>query len=199
MNANEIICDTIGGWGIWQKRTVFLIFLCKIIACWCMAVILFTAPHPKQITVKCIQQTENSGLNEWTEESVTSNNFMDYSVLHPEQIDSNDKQFDIPFCDAHDDYAAHVNVAWSRKRGSEKDVNRNATIVNCDSLAFKANYLDKETNFDLICSRNLVAASTQFFHLAGVLIGGLIGMGLLKRLVFTSFFYIQKIWTLHAP
>lgn len=187
MNANEIICDTIGAWGFWQKRTVFLIFLCKITACWCMAVILFTAPYPKQISVKCINQTESSVLNAWAEESEN-----EYNVLHPEQIDLNDKQFYIGLCDARDDYAAHVDIARSRKQVIDKNIERNITVVTCDSLVYKANYLDKETDYDLVCSRNLVAAFTQFFHLAGVLFGGLIGMVLLNLYVFFSLFVFNE-------
>lgn len=185
MNANEIICDTIGAWGAWQKRTVFLIYLCKITACWCMAVILFTAPHPKQVPMKCINQTER----EWSDNSEVLVNgvLMEYDVLHPEQVDPNDKQFEIDFCDTNSDYSSHTNVAWDRKRLFEKKTDEsNATVVECSSLTHKPSYFDKETGFDFICSRNFVAAFTQVFHLAGVLVGGLIGMALMTKYVFND-------------
>lgn len=188
MYANDIVYDAIGAWGLWQKRTVFFIFLCKITACWCMAVILFTAPHPKQVPVKCKNRTDSNSIGHISDNAVQTNNVDGiieddseyYTVLHPEQIEPNDKQFEIGICDVEADYRDHVRTAMAKNHRKKYYGNNSTVVVGCDSLSHKGNYLDKETRFDLICSRNLVAATTQFFHLSGVLLGGVIGMNLLK-------------------
>lgn len=42
--TGDIINQILGDFGVWQLRTVLIIFLCKIPAAWFMACIIFTAP-----------------------------------------------------------------------------------------------------------------------------------------------------------
>lgn len=206
----DVIGETLGDWGRWQFRTVLLIFLCKIPACWCMTIVIFTAPAPRQLPIVCsvpvpINTTITSAASVNSSESLRlplqsryGNDRMTQQqtivVMHPTFIVPNDKQFDIDYCDVRNDMRAHADVrhvaAHTAKSRSSSSSRLNALDDNeddgvddatmpCDALAHRPFYHLKETTFDVICSRNLVAAFTQFFHLAGVVSGGLIALALM--------------------
>lgn len=187
---NDLISETLGDWGKWQCRTVLLIFLCKIPACWCMAIIIFTAPSPQQVPIFCssnsiIQSSSNTTSNHGESDDHALN-----LVMHPALIEPNDKQFDIDYCDVRSDLRAH-NARYNRaryddQRGPPADATTVAVndehgnfSIPCDALSYRPFYHMKETRFDVLCSRNLVAAFTQFFHLFGVVSGGLIALSLM--------------------
>lgn len=167
--ANDAISEALGDWGRWQLRTVLLIFLCKFPACWCMAIIIFTAPSPRQIPVECMPTPANGRV---------------MAVMHPTLTVPNDQQFDIDYCDVRADVVAHAEARGitlpSRTTRSLDD--RNITLP-CDALTHRPFYPSKETSFDLLCSRNLVAAFTQVFHLFGVVSGGLIALAIMTLYV----------------
>lgn len=171
-SARDIIWNVIGEWGRWQKRSVFLVFLCKIISCWCMAIILFTAPTQRSRAVRCYRHHTNGSVDGPSmQRNDTAFMYRWHSILHPEVIAPNDKPFEIDFCDVDADIDAHIDRAH--------DDTPNNTI-HCDSLGYQPFFHAKRTHFDGICSRNIVAAFTQLFFLCGVLIGGVIAWNLMN-------------------
>ncbi|XP_038106502.1 organic cation transporter-like protein [Culex quinquefasciatus] len=55
-------------------------------------------------------------------------------------------------------------------------------IIPCDTFEHHAEYQSIITQFDLVCSRDILVATTQFFHLFGVLLGGIITTKLLETI-----------------
>lgn len=222
----DIVSETLGDWGKWQQRSILLIFLCKIPACFCMAIIIFTAPVPRQLPVLCTTSTTPAPMQSaWmpaTENKTIAARNESYHrqrheqhrprqmyVLHPTLVEPNDKQFDIDYCDVRTDLRAHAQRQHQRQLqqqqpnnhnnvtgrsqphdfavlGDLADVHGNLSIP-CDALAHRPFYYSKETSFDLVCSRNLVAAFAQFFHLFGVVSGGLIALALMTLYVNNDF------------
>lgn len=207
MNAQkDIVGETLGDWGRWQRRSILLIFLCKIPACFCMAIIIFTAPVPQQLPVLCTTSTPIASLSSARMPTMTENQTIAYRnesyhrphhehhrsqqmyVMHPAMVEPNDQQFHIDYCDVPMDLRAHArqhNIDKVNRSQAHDlttlsdlaDVEGNLSIP-CDALAHRPFYYSKETTFDLVCSRNLVAAFAQFFHLFGVVSGGLIALAL---------------------
>lgn len=177
MTADSTIRDAVwsasGEWGRWQKRSVFLVFLCKIISCWSMAVILFTAPTQTSRIVRCFSEIANASHVESMDGNVTGL-YRWHEVLHPEVIAPNDKPFDIDFCDVDADIAAHID----RDQDDTATWN-NTNAIHCDRLKHQPFLHAKRTHFDGICSRNIVAAFTQIFFLFGVLTGGVLAWNLM--------------------
>lgn len=183
MDSNsDVVRETLGQWGKWQRRSVLLIFLCKIPSCWCMAIIIFTAPSPRQVPFLCDSSASVADSTTFATSKHTNSHQLKL-VYHPTLIEPNDKQFDIKYCDASIDLVDHA-VRYNQTIDSSlwaSDVNQMNVNVSlpCDSLRHRPFYYAKETVFDVLCSRNLVAAFTQFFHLFGVVSGGLIAMALM--------------------
>lgn len=172
--SNDLILDTIGEFGRWQKRTTILIFLSKTISCWCMAIILFNAPAQKSYLIHCYSE-QNGTLDSRIDDGVfIENDTVQYywqKILHPEVIAPFDKQFEIDFCDLTNDIDDHV------ERDSVLPLNK---TMHCNSLKHEKFIHTKRTKFDWLCSRNIVAAFTQISFLFGVLTGGIIGWILVK-------------------
>lgn len=166
--ARDFVWNAIGEWGRWQQRSVFLIFLCKIISCWCMALILFTAPTQRSQKVRCFREQSNgSDVDVNGMDGNAKLSYRWHEVLHPEVIAPNDKPFEIDFCDVDADIDAHIER-------EDRDTGTWNNTVHCDSLRHRPLLHAKRTHFDGICSRNIVAAFTQLFFLFGVLTGGVI-------------------------
>ena len=163
--GSDTIGETVGDWGKWQLRSVLLIFLCKIPSCWFMAIIIFTAPSPKQSVFECYNGNPANG------------SAIDWGLaLHPELIERNDKQFDIAVCDVDSDFRDHARFRMAFNQTDHMP----ESAVPCESLDHKPYYHLKETFFDIFCSRNFVAATTQIAHLFGVLTGGIFALKFLN-------------------
>lgn len=173
-SARDIIWNAIGEWGRWQKRSVFLVFLCKTISCWCMAIILFTAPTPQSQAVRCFREQSNASDGESMDGNATWP-YRWHVILHPEVIALNDKPFEIDFCDVGADIDAHID-----RDHDDAGTWNNTDTVHCDSLRHQPFLHAKRTHFDGICSRNIIAAFTQIFFLFGVLTGGVIAWNLMN-------------------
>ena len=120
----DIIGEIIGDFGVWQLRTILIIFLCKIPASWFMACIIFTAPE-----------------------------------LYPES------EFQ---CDA-------TNL------GSNQTITPNQCFIEdnntgkrqeCTEFLYNFDFKSLIMQFDLVCMRDIFVAWTQYWHLFGVLVGG---------------------------
>lgn len=206
-NNNEkidIISKIIGEFGRWQFRTVFLIFLTKIPSSWFMACIIFTAPAPKfgeyfcQPSIEKFQNyhqqitTMNSlEIGAMTSSSVVNlNHFIQKNktdwiqISHPLVEDKYAKEYIVDFCNVYDDSEHHVTkylyFSEQSQPWDELMTKRNSSVVPCDNFVHDAEYKSIITDYNLVCSRDILVATTQFFHLFGVLSGGILATNLLK-------------------
>lgn len=108
-------------------------------------------------------------------------------IAHPLKPERVDHEFQIDFCnvyaDAHDHIMNYYNT--TSKIADDIDVfhppRRNSSgIVPCESFDEQPRYTSIITQFDLYCSRDILVATTQFFHLFGVLCGGIIATFMMK-------------------
>lgn len=147
--------DLIGEWGPWQRRTVFLIFLCKILAAWFMACIIFTAPIAKYGEYQCKPSPS-------TTKYAMFNSDEPATIVHP--IATN---VEIDVCNIH----KNSTLQYSTDKLQETET--------CNIFEHHSIFDSLVTQFDLVCSRTILIAVTQFFHLCGVLTGGIFATQLL--------------------
>lgn len=140
-SPSDITVEVLGPWGAWQRRAVFLIYLCKIPSAWFMACIIFTAPTPRNGEFFCSPMGDSSTLS------------LESANSHMEM--------EMDFC--------------SRAAG---DFNQ-TDIIPCESFEHNTDFVSLVTQFDLVCSKTILIAVTQFFHLFGVLTGGILATKLL--------------------
>lgn len=119
----DLIGSILGDFGIWQLRTVLIIFLCKIPASWFMACIIFTAPelYPVQ-EFKCDIAEQSSNVTVSADQCY---------------INTNDGQTE-----------------------------------ECHNFDYNYDFSSLVMQFDLVCLRDIFVAWTQFWHLFGILVGG---------------------------
>ncbi|XP_068152640.1 solute carrier family 22 member 4 isoform X2 [Drosophila tropicalis] len=165
-----------GPWGKWQLRTVLLIFLCKIPSSWFMACIIFTAPAPRHGEFFCKPPQAMGAPNqtEWIK------------VSHPQKEEREDQEFSIDFCNIYEDAQEHAHHYYNYENSAqepkvwEKPLARNSNVIPCTEFQHEASYHSVVTQYDLVCSRDILVSVTQFFHLFGVLTGGILANQLLK-------------------
>ncbi|XP_030562508.1 solute carrier family 22 member 3 [Drosophila novamexicana] len=165
-----------GQWGKWQLRTVLLIFLCKIPSSWFMACIIFTAPAPRHGEFFCKPPAEIG----------TQNQTQWIKVSHPQKEEKEDQEFSIDFCNVYEDAQEHAHHYYKYEDSAqeprvwEKPLNRNSNVIPCTEFQHESDYHSVVTQYDLVCSRDILVSVTQFFHLFGVLTGGILANHLLK-------------------
>ncbi|KAI9579238.1 hypothetical protein GQX74_004710 [Glossina fuscipes] len=165
-----------GEWGKWQLRTVLLIFLCKIPSSWFMACIIFTAPAPRHGEFFCKPPSQLGVQNQtlWIK------------VSHPQKEDADDQEFNIDFCNVYKDAQAHAHHYYrytdpdDEPRAWEQPLPNKTDVIPCTHFEHRADFHSVITQFDLVCSRDILVSVTQFFHLFGVLTGGILAIHLLK-------------------
>lgn len=153
----NLVIELLGDWGRWQRQSVLLIFLCKIPAAWFMACIIFTAPFAKYGEYNCKPTTEDElalSRSKWIE------------IAHPTMADDASKY---DFCNVYVHENRTENVCCENKK-----------IDSCDRFQHYSQFDSLVTQFDLVCSRTIFVAVTQFFHLCGVLCGGILATKLLE-------------------
>lgn len=175
----DVIKETIGDWGLWQFRAVALIFLCKIPAAWFMACIIYTAPFALQGEYYCRPPDSQTIANEtdWIQS------------MHPliQKYENNDELV-YDFCNV---YAKNGTESVEYGKDSDQDVTltsllsksgyeKDMKVVPCHDFQHKSIYDSLVTQFDLVCSRTIWIAITQFYHLFGVLTGGIFATKLLE-------------------
>lgn len=149
----KCVADLIGDWGVWQLRTVLLIFLCKIPAAWFMACLLFTAPFAKSGEYRCKQTTLTTMMT----------NPVEFTALdHPQTSNGG-----IDVC--------HVY----RNKTYKSSMEYLQDTEPCTAFEHHSAFDSLVTQFDLVCSRTILIAVTQFAHLCGVLTGGIFATKLL--------------------
>ena len=169
----DVIGNVVGDMGKWQLRAIFLIFLCKIPSSWFMACIIYTAPAPRHGEFYCKPP-----------KGIDADNMTSYiKVMHPIKEEINDKEFVIDFCNVYEDAKQHAHEFFHNDDvDPSQKPRRNNSISPCDSFEFQPEYHSVITTFDLVCSRNILVSLTQFFHLFGVLWGGIIATRLMESI-----------------
>ncbi|XP_075145197.1 organic cation transporter protein isoform X2 [Haematobia irritans] len=165
-----------GEWGKWQLRTVLLIFLCKIPSSWFMACIIFTAPAPRHGEFFCKPPHTIGAKNQtaWIK------------VSHPQKEEAEDREFSIDFCNVYKDAQEHVHHYYNYIHQSEEPKpweepeSISSDVIPCKEFQHNAEFHSVITQYDLVCSRDILVSVTQFFHLFGVLTGGILANHLLK-------------------
>lgn len=164
MASSDIIGDILGPCGKWQLKAIILIYLTKIPSSWFMACVIFTAPAPYHGEFYCEPSNQSHIVGphnkvEWIQ------------VAHPLVEDPHDKEFKFDYCNVYEN--AHLRVNESTR------MNETMNVVPCDKFTYHPDYRSVVTQFDLVCSRDVLVAVTQFFHLFGVLLGGIIATKLM--------------------
>ncbi|XP_037817537.1 organic cation transporter-like protein isoform X2 [Lucilia sericata] len=164
-----------GEWGKWQLRTVLLIFLCKIPSSWFMACIIFTAPAPRHGEFFCKPPPQIGAKNQtaWIK------------VSHPQKEEAEDQEFSIDFCNVYKDAQEHAHHYYNYEREEDEprvwlEPENNKDIIPCTQFEHQAEFHSVITQYDLVCSRDILVSVTQFFHLFGVLTGGILANHLLR-------------------
>lgn len=148
------VADLIGEWGLWQLRAVLLIFLCKIPAAWFMACLLFTAPFAKDGEYRCNQTALTMRHSLMTNLDETT-----ADIAHPK---------------------AEIDVCHVYRNETYKSSTPDIQAAEpCNAFEHHSVFYSLVTQFDLVCSRTILIAVTQFFHLCGVLTGGIFATKLL--------------------
>lgn len=158
----DTVSDLIGDWGPWQRRSVILIYLCKIPSAWFMACIIFTAPIPNPGEVSCYQPVTQSVFdqNTWTE---------------PRNIGQ--KVISTDFCMILNRTFDDANV----NNLSYVEDEKNYESIPCTSFEYDTPFETTVTKFDLVCSRTILIPTSQFFHLLGVLTGGILATVIMEQ------------------
>lgn len=186
MKNIDIIDRINGNFGRWQLRTVLLIFLCKIPSAWFMACIIFTAPSPRDGEYFCHPSTNvlNPRTKEKFERMLDFNKTAWVRILHPVETDANGQE-QVDFCHIYPDSHKRAENYFHSISSITEDwvsADRNETdIIPCDRFYHHSDYDSLVTQYSLVCSKDILIASTQFFHLFGVLTGGLLATYLLKQ------------------
>lgn len=148
MQDTDVISQVIGNWGRWQLRAVLLIYLCKIPSAWFMACIIFTAPTPRYGEFFCRGPSEIANGLAATNESESQWNVPSFGNVYAA---SHKQDLEVDFCLQH-----------------------NETEAPCQQFEHSSAFNSLITEFDLVCSKTILIAVTQFFHLFGVLTGGIL-------------------------
>lgn len=184
MEKVDLVSRINGNFGRWQLRTVLLIFLCKIPSSWFMACIIYTAPAPRHGEFFCKPPPVVMHTNQTTWHNILNNNKTEWiKVLHPFLEEKDDQEFNIDFCNVFTDADEHAEKYFHTKLHDHPWVTpaRNSNVIPCEDFVHHADFQSIITDFDLVCSRSILTSVTQFFHLFGVLTGGIIATNLLKQ------------------
>lgn len=108
-------------------------------------------------------------------------------MLHPVQINEDGFE-EIDFCnvyaDAHKVSEKYFHSVSSITEDWVAPERNDTVVVPCNRFYHHTDYVSLVTDYSLVCSKDILIASTQFFHLFGVLTGGLLATYLLKQWVF---------------
>ncbi|TDG46930.1 hypothetical protein AWZ03_006634 [Drosophila navojoa] len=150
--AEDVISHVLGDFGIWQLRSVLIIFLCKLPAAWFMALIIFTAPelYPNE--------------EYWCDTSA-------YGGVENTTVS--------------DDHC-YVLVAHGEA---------NYAMRQCLQFNYAHAFRSLIMEFDLVCLSDIFVAWSQYWHLFGMFIGGVIATRLM-RVLSPRRVYIVGIWGL---
>lgn len=179
-NQEDIVQQVNGNFGKWQLRTIILIFLCKIPTAWFTICVIYTAPTPQKGDYYCKPPDPTDVDN------ITSDITGNYMSFHLQKdIQSTDRQFQVDACHTYkttlETSFAHRNQGNYSSPFAKPEAKVKVHLVPCDHFEHNSEYESLVTQFDLVCSRELLVSMTQSFHALGALIGGLVVKQSLKR------------------
>ncbi|EDW83349.2 uncharacterized protein Dwil_GK22803 [Drosophila willistoni] len=148
----DIIAHILGDFGVWQLRSILIIFLCKIPAAWFMALIIFTAPE--------IYPGEEFNCD------TNSYGAADNCTVSVDQC--------------------YVVVAYG---------NSSYAMRQCQKFHYAQKFRSLIMEFDLVCLCDIFVAWSQYWHLFGMFIGGVVATRLL-RVLSPRRVYATGIWAL---
>lgn len=176
--STDFIGDFLGPIGKWQIRTIFLIYLVKIPSSWFMACLIFTAPTPEHGEIFCRPPVTNMSEMEWIK------------MAHPIKERRTDQEVIIDFCNIHEDVHHHITEFLNKTNNFDAKfedfdvfnvtIGHEKKLLPCEAFEHRPQYTSIITQFDLYCSREILIAVTQFFHLFGVLCGGIVTTYMMK-------------------
>lgn len=173
-NPSDVIARCTGNFGKWQLRTILIIFICKIPTSWFMAVIIYTAPTPLPGEYWCRPPNgfEPPSSADWIK------------AAHPMVKGPHDVTFHLDVCHVYQDvmqdpqnYLSYLEPSDGGNH-SEWD---SRVVIPCQDFVFQSDFHSLIAEFNLICSRGVLLSFSQCFHIAGLLIGGIVAYFMLKR------------------
>ncbi|XP_050322366.1 solute carrier family 22 member 3 [Bactrocera neohumeralis] len=185
----DIVQQVCGNFGHWQLRTILLIFLCKIPSAWFMACIIYTAPTPKKGDYYC----RPPALMNLSRGSLTADTPAWVRMSHPVSDERDtDRRFYLDACNIYEEQLQRdfiANHANYTNPFEQPDVVRQANgslkfkvnVLPCEHFEHNSDYKSLVSQFDLVCSRQLLISMTQSFHGLGAFIGGLVARHALKH------------------
>lgn len=179
----DIIGHLMGNWGRWQLRSVLLIYLSKIPAAWFMACIIFTAKYAEDGEYHCRPLVDNINIKNHTEWIIMSHPILTDGSTNIENA-NNKKKYD--YCNIYSDQEKTIDNYYHYLNNETNAFNLTNIIqenkIPCQEFVHhsKYKYTSMVPEFDLVCSRKMLIAVSQFFHLFGVLLGGIIATKLLE-------------------
>lgn len=186
----DIVQQVCGNFGHWQLRTILLIFLCKIPSAWFMACIIYTAPTPKKGDYYC----RPPALMNLSSGPSTDNTPAWVRMSHPVSDErGTDRRFYLDACNIYEEQlqrdfvASHANYTNPFEqpdvvRQADGSLKLKVNVLPCEHFEHNSDYISLVSQFDLVCSRQLLISVTQSFHGLGAFIGGLVARHALKQL-----------------
>lgn len=173
-NDTDICGKMMGNFGKWQLKAILMIFLCKIPTSWFMAVIIFTAPSPDPGDYWC-RPPDNVNIstpmdwirisNPWINSNLNEKGHYDVCRVYKNVFENASNYLEID------------NGQW---RVSDNLPDRGNETIPCENFVFKSRYHSLVARFSLVCSRTLLLALSQSFHIFGLLLGGILAYLLVK-------------------
>ncbi|ALC47328.1 CG4465 [Drosophila busckii] len=136
---SDVLQDVLGHFGIWQLRSVLIIFLCKLPAAWYMACIIFTAPD--------IYANEEYSCD------TSVYGAADNSTVSADQC--------------------YVLVSYGES---------NYVVRQCQQFNYNYHFRSLIMEFDLVCLCEIFVSWSQYWHLFGLFIGGVVATRLMRVL-----------------
>lgn len=150
--SGDIVNQILGDFGVWQLRTVLIIFLCKIPAAWFMACIIFTAPD----------------------------------IYPNEEFTCDTRAYGgVDNCSVTEDQC-YVFVHYGEG---------NYVMRQCQEFNYADNFRSLIMEFDLVCLGDIFVAWSQYWHLFGMFVGGVVATRMM-RVLSPRRVYIAGIWGL---
>ncbi|XP_073819661.1 solute carrier family 22 member 3-like [Musca autumnalis] len=188
-NSEDIVTQICGNFGKWQLKTLIFVCLCKIPATWFMACISFTAPVPQTAEFLCIPAEKDSQHHTLRPAEMWLKNHQ--PPASKESWEKTDREFFINQCYTHrlvspaTDVINSSDYEWKISPSNKSYLFGNSDAVQtvevpCEQFEHRVEYKSLVTQFDLVCSREMLVSLTQAFHALGGLIGGIMAMNILK-------------------
>ncbi|XP_067615966.1 uncharacterized protein [Eurosta solidaginis] len=180
----DIVQQVCGNFGRWQLRTILLIFLCKVPSAWFMACIIYTAPTPQKGDYYC--RPPRALMNNFSagHQITTGDTTPNWIRISPSVSDERDtdRRFYVDACNIYEEQLQSdfvANYGNYTNPFEEPDAVRLANgslsvkvnVLPCDHFEHNSEYHSLVSQFDLVCSRQLLISVTQSFHGLGAFFG----------------------------